>query len=118
MSEVHLYVDFKGDESYTPSKVSIRAGSAVHDLRVRPRWTLAVTCNTSRPQPGSTAVQVIYYYILRRLRTGCPPVQEVRVVDLEEPCGCIRIPLGEEPGEESSTAGADQPIRAFFIQVL
>ena len=28
-------MDFKGDESYTPNKVSVRAGTAIHDLRVR-----------------------------------------------------------------------------------
>lgn len=32
--ELHLYLDYKSDESYTPSKVSIRAGTAMHDLQV------------------------------------------------------------------------------------
>lgn len=31
---VVLYVDFKIDESYTPSKVSIRAGDGFHNLKV------------------------------------------------------------------------------------
>lgn len=31
---VILYVDFKLDESYTPSKVSIRAGDGFHNLKV------------------------------------------------------------------------------------
>lgn len=31
---VVLYVDFKLDESYTPSKVSIRAGDGFHNLKV------------------------------------------------------------------------------------
>ena len=30
-----LYVDFKLDESYTPSKISIRAGDGFHNLKVR-----------------------------------------------------------------------------------
>lgn len=29
-----LYVDFKLDESYTPSKISIRAGDGFHNLKV------------------------------------------------------------------------------------
>lgn len=29
-----LYVDFKEDESYTPSKISIRAGDGFHNLKV------------------------------------------------------------------------------------
>jgi hypothetical protein len=35
LQEVRLYLDYKADESYTPSKLSIRAGSAYHDLKVR-----------------------------------------------------------------------------------
>lgn len=31
---VVLHVDFKLDESYTPSKVSIRAGDGFHNLKV------------------------------------------------------------------------------------
>uniref|UniRef100_M8C349 Uncharacterized protein n=1 Tax=Aegilops tauschii TaxID=37682 RepID=M8C349_AEGTA len=31
---VVLYVDFKLDESYTPSKISIRAGDDFHNLKV------------------------------------------------------------------------------------
>lgn len=31
-----LYVDFKVDESYTPSKISIRAGDGFHNLKVIP----------------------------------------------------------------------------------
>ena len=31
---VALYVNFKLDESYTPSKISIRAGDGFHNLKV------------------------------------------------------------------------------------
>ena len=34
MQLIVLYVDFKLDESYTPSKVSIRAGDGFHNLKV------------------------------------------------------------------------------------
>ena len=34
MKLVVLYVDFKLDESYTPSKISIRAGNGFHNLKV------------------------------------------------------------------------------------
>ncbi|TMW57466.1 hypothetical protein Poli38472_003391 [Pythium oligandrum] len=33
ISEIALYLDHKLDESYTPRKISIRAGSTVHDLK-------------------------------------------------------------------------------------
>ena len=33
---VVLYVDFKLDESYTPSKISIRAGDGFHNLKEIP----------------------------------------------------------------------------------
>ena len=31
---IALYVNFKIDESYTPSKISIRAGDGFHNLKV------------------------------------------------------------------------------------
>ena len=34
LQQVAVYVDFKVDESYTPNKISIRAGNSFHDLRV------------------------------------------------------------------------------------
>ena len=34
MKLVVLYVDFKLDESYTPIKISIRAGDGFHNLKV------------------------------------------------------------------------------------
>jgi len=33
IKELQLFCDFKKDESYTPNKVSIRAGTGFHDLR-------------------------------------------------------------------------------------
>lgn len=33
VKEVALYLDFKLDESYTPKKLSVRAGSTVQDLK-------------------------------------------------------------------------------------
>ncbi|BBN12628.1 anaphase-promoting complex subunit 10 [Marchantia polymorpha subsp. ruderalis] len=33
LQQLALYVDFKLDESYTPNKISVRAGNSFHDLR-------------------------------------------------------------------------------------
>lgn len=33
LTAVHLYLDFKLDESYTPSKISIRVGTSYQDLK-------------------------------------------------------------------------------------
>ena len=33
IKEIAIYCDFKHDESYTPSKISIRAGTHFHDLQ-------------------------------------------------------------------------------------
>jgi hypothetical protein len=35
VQELHLYLDFKSDESYTPSRLAVRAGSTHHDLKVQ-----------------------------------------------------------------------------------
>lgn len=44
--ELHVYLDFKLDESYTPTKLSIRAGAGAHDLKVGVQHLLhhAVLC--------------------------------------------------------------------------
>jgi hypothetical protein len=40
--ELQLLLDYKLDESYTPQRVSVRAGTGCHDLKVRcartPAW--------------------------------------------------------------------------------
>ena len=41
-------------------------------------------------------------------------------MELEEPCGCIRVPLGEEAeatAEETQSTTQACPIQAFFVQV-
>nr|XP_018900999.1 PREDICTED: anaphase-promoting complex subunit 10 [Bemisia tabaci] len=64
--DVCIYTDYKMDESYTPSRVSIRAGTNFNDL------------------------------------------QEVEVVDLNEPSGWVTIPIKDIH---------DRPIRTFMIQI-
>jgi len=33
-----LFIDFKNDESYTPNKISIRAGTTLQDLKVNEKY--------------------------------------------------------------------------------
>jgi anaphase-promoting complex subunit 10 len=33
LHELAVYADYKLDESYTPAKISVRAGNSFHDLR-------------------------------------------------------------------------------------
>lgn len=33
LQELAVFLDYKLDESYTPNKLSIRAGTSVHDLK-------------------------------------------------------------------------------------
>jgi anaphase-promoting complex subunit 10 len=67
LRDVCIYADYKLDESYTPNRVSVRAGNHFHDL------------------------------------------QEVELLDLNEPSGWVVIPLKEGVG--------DTPVRAFLLQV-
>ena len=66
IKDVCIYADYKLDESYTPNRISIRAGNHFHDL------------------------------------------QEVELMDLNEPSGWVVIPL-KDPN--------DCPIRSFLIQI-
>ncbi|PBC25727.1 anaphase-promoting complex subunit 10 [Apis cerana] len=64
--DICIYTDYKLDESYTPSRISIRAGTNFNDL------------------------------------------QEIEVMDLNEPSGWVIIPIKDIN---------DRPIRTFMIQI-
>ncbi|XP_075234963.1 anaphase-promoting complex subunit 10 isoform X2 [Lycorma delicatula] len=66
VKDICIYTDYKLDESYTPSRVSIRAGTNFNDL------------------------------------------QEVEVIDLNEPTGWVMIPVKDI---------RERPIRTFMIQI-
>jgi anaphase-promoting complex subunit 10 len=66
IKDVCIYADYKLDESYTPNRISVRAGNHFHDL------------------------------------------QEVELMDLNEPSGWVVIPLKDSN---------EVPIRAFLIQI-
>lgn len=66
VQDVCVYADYKLDESYTPNRISVRAGNHFQDL------------------------------------------QEVELIDLNEPNGWVVIPLKDSN---------DSPVRAFLIQI-
>ncbi|KAK7874494.1 hypothetical protein R5R35_001577 [Gryllus longicercus] len=66
VSDIYIFTDYKLDESYTPSRISIRAGTHFNDL------------------------------------------QEVEVIDLNEPTGWVHIPIKDIH---------EKPIRTFMIQI-
>lgn len=66
INDICIYADFKADESYTPNRISIRAGNTVNELT------------------------------------------ELELVELNEPCGWVVIPLRDIN---------DKPIRTFMIQI-
>ncbi|KAK6626249.1 Anaphase-promoting complex subunit 10 [Polyplax serrata] len=66
VQDICIYIDYKLDESYTPSRISVRAGTNFTDL------------------------------------------QEVEVIDLNEPTGWFLIPIKDIN---------DKPIRTFMIQI-
>ena len=47
VKDVAIYLDFKQDESYTPSKIAISAGTCFHDLQVSARAVLLRHCSWS-----------------------------------------------------------------------
>jgi len=57
IQEIALYLDFKTDESYTPSKISIRSGNSFYEL------------------------------------------QEVKIVDFEEPIGWFTFALNQQDAD-------------------
>ncbi|KAL0733323.1 hypothetical protein Bca4012_009533 [Brassica carinata] len=66
---VALYVDFKLDESYTPSKISVRAGDGFHNLKevksvelVKPSGWVCISLSGTDPREAPAEV---YYQLLR-----------------------------------------------------
>ncbi len=57
IQEVSMYLDFKTDESYTPSKISIRSGNSFYEL------------------------------------------QEIKIVDFEEPIGWFTFSLNQQDAD-------------------
>ena len=39
LQKVHINLDYSADESYTPSKIAVLAGSYYHDLQVSRHWS-------------------------------------------------------------------------------
>mmetsp|Transcript_8278 Transcript_8278/g.9781 ORF Transcript_8278/g.9781 Transcript_8278/m.9781 type:complete len:185 (-) Transcript_8278:174-728(-) len=70
IAEVSFYLDYKLDESYTPKKLSVRAGTTFHDL------------------------------------------EEVHLLELDEPNGWIFVPIGE-----IANHGGQKVLRAHFLQI-
>ena len=66
VENICIYTDYKSDESYTPSKISIRAGNSIQDLH------------------------------------------QIELVELDEPCGWLVVPVG---------GNTDRPLKTFMLQI-
>jgi hypothetical protein len=63
--QVSLYVDFRADESYTPKRLSIRAGTTTHDLRC------AVDVRVSSSRVVNTSVVMVVVVVVVMMMRGC-----------------------------------------------
>ncbi|RUP49478.1 anaphase-promoting complex, subunit 10-domain-containing protein, partial [Jimgerdemannia flammicorona] len=83
VKQVSIYTDYKQDESYTPSKISVRAGTGYHDLQV-----MFLIFNSifflNALSVFAYLDTCVYYYGVR---------QEIQVIELEEPVGWEHIIL-------------------------
>lgn len=70
IAEIGFYLDYKLDESYTPKKLSLKAGTTFHDL------------------------------------------EEVHLLELEEPNGWVYIPVGD-----IANSGGQGVLRTHFLQI-
>uniref|UniRef100_A0A8C5RIL9 Anaphase-promoting complex subunit 10 n=2 Tax=Elapidae TaxID=8602 RepID=A0A8C5RIL9_LATLA len=86
-----IYADYKSDESYTPSKISVRVGNNFHNLQeIRNRGVKLAGC---RPDTS---------------REGHAHPSSTKQLELVEPSGWIHVPL---------TDTHKKPIRTFMIQI-
>jgi anaphase-promoting complex subunit 10 len=92
-----VYIDYAVDESYSPKKIVIRAGSFYHDLKVP----------VKRVHDACGQRQSVFLLITLRRAGG---EQDVAQIELEEPKGWVVIPLVEGGGQGC--------IRANVIQIV
>ncbi|CAI0392291.1 unnamed protein product [Linum tenue] len=90
---VVVYVDFKLDESYTPSKILIRAGDGFHNLKVVHAIFFMGSC-------------FLHIKAIRKRERDCyfnpalVPFQDIKTVELVKPTGWVYISLsGNDPRE-------------------
>lgn len=104
LQTIALYLDYKQDESYTPNKISIGAGNSCDDLKVRSPRQLSMNvtecswCSIEVPAKLSYCLAcVVHFRVLRLwcfvLWCHCGWEQEIKVVELTEPCGWVPISL-------------------------
>ncbi|KAM8968193.1 anaphase-promoting complex subunit 10 isoform 2-T4 [Sarcophilus harrisii] len=98
-----IYADYKSDESYTPSKISVRVGNNFHNLQ-----EIRVVFDVFGPRGLETAAtatppQACSWFSGSRWRLIWPAQLE-----LVEPSGWIHVPL---------TDSHKKPIRTFMIQI-
>ena len=115
IKEIGIFCDFKQDESYTPSKISIRAGTHFHDLQVRaPTRALPREHSSACPYPITTAA------LCAEVLDFVAP-QEVQEVSLEEPSGWLTVCLTRKDlaplEDECETGSGSESLRAFMLQI-
>uniref|UniRef100_A0A8C6XLN9 Anaphase-promoting complex subunit 10 n=1 Tax=Naja naja TaxID=35670 RepID=A0A8C6XLN9_NAJNA len=87
-----IYADYKSDESYTPSKISVRVGNNFHNLQEIRKLSNLVDGEKSE----------------KLYSTGCLCRSCMHQLELVEPSGWIHVPL---------TDTHKKPIRTFMIQI-
>ncbi|OXB58467.1 hypothetical protein ASZ78_015569 [Callipepla squamata] len=97
-----IYADYKSDESYTPSKISVRVGNNFHNLQeIRLSMRKAVA---QKGQENEKAVERKQEKRWIRVYNSSKGQQ----LELVEPSGWIHVPL---------TDTHKKPIRTFMIQI-
>jgi anaphase-promoting complex subunit 10 len=97
--EVRMFIDIKQDESYTPNKIAVKAGTGLHDLQVRPAQAASPPLfplphqlqlslrHRLQPLPLAVLLTRLAPWQPHNRPLGTRATQEVRVLDLVEPAG-------------------------------
>ncbi len=128
LQELQIYLDYKSDESYTPCKLAIRAGTSFHDLKVHCNKLAHVTaqqqcrviccgCRFLYVSLDSSCISNMCMRMdLQRLLTALPVMlltQEIKVLELKEPTGWTNVSLMQDGQHQEP-----EPLKAFFVQVM
>ncbi|XP_068259566.1 anaphase-promoting complex subunit 10 isoform X1 [Nyctibius grandis] len=112
-----IYADYKSDESYTPSKISVRVGNNFHNLQeIRYSLQLHHKCHMLCPRGNYLIGMAKGVYsgdesricAVKDVYSSVTEVGTCGQLELVEPSGWIHVPL---------TDTHKKPIRTFMIQI-
>lgn len=108
INQIYIYTDYKLDESYTPSRISIRSGTHFNDLQEVEIIDLHEPSGKKSVDLLSTWISVLYHSILNIILHSFNSNKSRPVKYIYYHLGWVQIPIKDI---------REKPIKTFMIQI-